>query len=171
MKAVIIQGSSRKDGNTNQICNRMAGEPSIDLLHLVDYEIGHFDYDFKNQHDDFQSLIQKLINYPIWIFATPVYWYTMSGRTKVFLDRISDLLKIDKETGRKLRGKSLGLISCGSETRMNKGFAVPFQLSAEYLGMDYLGDLHGWIENGQIPSHIQRDIDDYTHKILSILTS
>ena len=95
----------------------------------------------------------------------------MSGRTKVFLDRISDLLKIDKETGRELRGKSLGLVSCGSESRLNKGFAIPFQLSAAYLGMDYLGDLHTWIENDTIPAHIEIDIKDYIKKILSIRTS
>ena len=34
------------------------------------------------------------------IFVTPVYWYAMSGRMKVFFDRWTDLLKIDKDTGR-----------------------------------------------------------------------
>ncbi|MCP4458779.1 MAG: NAD(P)H-dependent oxidoreductase [Cytophagales bacterium] len=37
--------------------------------------------------------------------ATPVYWYSMSGIMKVFLDRIYDVLTIEKELGRKLHGK------------------------------------------------------------------
>ena len=171
MKAIIIQGSSRKDGNTTRICDLLTSNDFIDLIHLADYTIGHFDYDFQNQDDDFMPLIQELLKYPIWIFATPVYWYTMSGRTKVFMDRISDLLKIDKDTGRKLRGKSLGLISVGSEAKLNKGFTVPFQLSATYLGMDYLGDIHAWVENDKVPSQINNDINDYIKKVVAILAS
>ncbi|NNE25237.1 MAG: NAD(P)H-dependent oxidoreductase [Saprospiraceae bacterium] len=171
MKAIIIQGSSRRDGNTSKICDLFSINQSIDMLHLSDYQIGHFDYEFQNLEDDFHPLIQKLMHYPIWVFATPVYWYSMSGRTKVFLDRISDLLKIDKESGRKLRGKSLGLITCGSEAKLNKGFTIPFQLSAEYLGMDYLGDVHGWIENSEIPAQVMPEIEAYLQKILTILAS
>ena len=32
-------------------------------------------------------------------------------------------------------------------TLMTDGFFAPFQFSAEYLGMVYLGNLHTWIEN------------------------
>jgi multimeric flavodoxin WrbA len=47
--------------------------------------------------------------------VTPVYWYTMSGIMKVFFDRFSDLLRIEKDLGRKLRGKSMAVISCGAD--------------------------------------------------------
>lgn len=70
----------------------------------------------------------------------------MSGLLKNFLDRITDCLKSEKETGRKLRGKNLVIISCGSEEAEVEGFFVPFQLSAEYLGMNYCGHVHTWIE-------------------------
>ncbi len=43
--------------------------------------------------------------YDVLIFATPVYWYSMSGIMKVFFDRITDLLTIKKDIGRKLKGK------------------------------------------------------------------
>ena len=46
--------------------------------------------------------------YDTWIFVTPVYWYSMSGQMKIFLDRITDLLKWHKDEGRKIRGKVNG---------------------------------------------------------------
>ncbi len=85
-------------------------------------------------------------NYDLIVFATPVYWYSMSGLMKNFFDRISDCLKIEKPTGRKLRGKSMALMICGSETAETPGFDIPFKLSAEYLGMNYLGYVHTWVD-------------------------
>ena len=55
-----------------------------------------------------KTIISK---YDTIIFATPVYWYSMSGILKVFIDRITDLLTIEKELGRKLRGKKMAVVS------------------------------------------------------------
>lgn len=144
-KGVIIQGSARSDGNTHQVCQVLSQELSYDLIDLKQYDIGGFDYEFKNTGDDFLPLFRRIVEeYEVIIFVTPVYWYSMSGIMKNFIDRISDCLKIEKETGRKLRGKRMASISCGSDEVEVSGFSVPFKLSAEYLGMEYLGHLHTW---------------------------
>ncbi|WP_278019869.1 flavodoxin family protein [Flavobacterium ginsengisoli] len=98
-KKVIILGSSRKNGNTAKIVDKLSKEHNIDVVNLSDYKISHYDYESKNLGDDFLPLIRGIIEkYDTLIFATPIYWYNMSGIMKVFFDRISDLIRIEKET-------------------------------------------------------------------------
>ncbi len=149
MKVILIQGSSRSNGNTSKIANLLKKEINMDIVHLADLEIGHYDYEYKNSNDDFPPLMKRIANdYDLIIFATPVYWFTMSGIMKAFFDRISDSLRIDKDTGRKLRGKSVAALSCGSGSDESEGFFLPFKHSAKYLGMNYIGDIHTWIGEG-----------------------
>ena len=111
-KAVIIVGSSRKNGNTTKIVSEIHNQLLVDVINLSDYDFSYYDYESKNRADDFFELIKGIIEkYDTLIFATPVYWYTMSGIMKVFFDRFSDLIRIEKETGRKLRGKNMVVIS------------------------------------------------------------
>lgn len=137
-KTVIIQGSSRSTGNTNKIINHINSSCNFDVIDLYDKNINHFDYEFNNKTDDFIPLIKNVLEkYDTIIFATPVYWYSMGGILKVFFDRLSDLLFVEKDLGRKLRGKNMAMISCGSEPDLKDGFSMPFIESANYLGMHF----------------------------------
>ncbi|MBT8230257.1 MAG: FMN reductase [Saprospiraceae bacterium] len=157
----IIQASSRSEGNSRMIAKHINSNDKYDFFDLNKKEILHFDYDFNNRNDDFFPLIQELIAYDRWILISPVYWYTMSGRMKVFFDRLSDLLKIYKDTGRKLRGKSIALISCSEDEDLNEAFEIPVKLSAEYLGMTYLGHVHAVIRNGQLTDASKIDLKKF----------
>ncbi|OXB01387.1 FMN reductase [Flavobacterium oncorhynchi] len=142
-KKVIILGSSRKNGNTTKIIDEISKEYNIDVVNLSDYNISYYDYESKNIEDDFLPLIKKIIeNHDTFIFATPIYWYNMSGIMKVFFDRFSDLIRIEKETGRKLRGKKIGVISNSHDNEIEDSFYIPFKKTADYLGMEYLGHAH-----------------------------
>jgi multimeric flavodoxin WrbA len=142
-KKVIIVGSSRNNGNTTKIVEEIAKQFNIDLINLNDHQFSYYDYESKNRNDDFLPLIKLIIEkYDTLIFATPVYWYSMSGIMKVFFDRFSDLIRIEKETGRKLRGKKFAVISNSHDDRLDFDFYIPFKKSAEYLGMDYIGEQH-----------------------------
>lgn len=145
MKAVIIQGSSRSQGNTHKIAQVLQKHLDADIIDLKQHQIHAYSYEHEHNDDDFLPLMKRIVTYDTIIFATPVYWYAMSGMMKNFFDRITDCLKTEKETGRQLRGKSMSAISCGSEATAVEGFFVPFRNSAEYLGMNYLGDLHTWV--------------------------
>jgi len=165
---VIIQGSSRSVGNTNKVVSYVAETLKFDVIDLNEKKIGPFDYDFKNSDDDFLPMMRELVaKYDTIIFATPVYWYSMSGTMKIFFDRITDLLRIEKEIGRKLRGKSMAMISCGSEGFLQEGFTMPFFETAGYLGMSYLGDVHTWILDDQIPEIVRENLDVFIRKIES----
>ncbi len=163
-KGVILQGSSRSDGNTNTIALFVKEKTGFDIIDLKSKNIGAFDYDFKNRNDDFIPLMRDIVdNYDTIIFATPVYWYTMSGILKNFMDRITDCLKAEKEIGNKLRGKKMALISCGSDCEIKKGFTMPFIETANYLNMQYLGDIHTWIEDGIITKKLKKELDVFIY--------
>lgn len=151
MKAIIILGSSDSHGKTRQLTDELIKTTDWDFVDLKTKHIEHFDYDFQNQTDDFIPLMTDIVkNYDLLIFATPVYWYTMSGIMKVFFDRISDLLKVQKPIGRQLRGKKMAVICSGADTNLVEGFYMPFRESATYLGIDYVGDFYGNLEENTI---------------------
>ena len=159
-KGVVIQGSARSIGNTNKVVRYMADKTGFDVIDLNEKEIGQYDYENKNSNDDFLPLMQLIIgNYDTIVFATPVYWYSMSGIMKAFFDRITDLLKTERDLGRKLRGMNMAMISCGSDNHLQDGFTMPFVESANYLGMNYLGDVHTWIVNDEIPEVVVEKVE------------
>lgn len=142
-KGVIIVGTSRNQGNTTRISQLISEKMNFDVINLNDYQISYYDYESKNIDDDFLPLIKNIIEkYDTLVFSTPVYWYSMSGVMKVFFDRFSDLIRIEKETGRKLRGKKMFVVSNNHDDEMEYDFYLPFRLSAEYLGIEYLGNHH-----------------------------
>lgn len=144
-------GSSRSDGNTFKVLETFRSGTDWPLADLNQLDIGYFDYAFKNADDDFMPLIERFVQeHDGLVLATPIYWYTMSAQLKAFLDRISDLLMQHKDLGRKFRGRSLAVISCGSDEELMEGFEMPFVESARYLGMNYLGMAHAWIEDGKV---------------------
>ena len=144
-KGVIIQGSARSKGDTYGFCQKLKTQSGFDFIDLKQYDIGHFDYTFSNKDDDFLPLIREILDtYELLTLATPVYWYTMSGHMKVFLDRISDLLYSEKETGRLFRTKTMSILSVSGDDQVDDTFYLPFRKSADYLGMHYAGDCHAY---------------------------
>ncbi len=165
MKTVIIQGSSRSKGDTYKINALVQNQLQCDLIDLKSHQIGHYDYEHKNRNDDFIPLIKQITTYDLIIFSTPVYWYSMSGILKTFFDRLSDCLQIEKDTGRKLRGKSMAAISCSGDSIETEGFFIPFKKTAGYLGMNYLGDIHTWIEDGTVNKTVLDTITTFTDSL------
>lgn len=157
MKKVIISGSSRKNGDTNSLVHKLVNRTNWNHIDLNDYNIGYYKYDNDYIDDDYIELMKKIINdYDTFIFITPVYWYSMSGIMKVFFDRITDLLTVEKELGRKLKGIKMAVVSCSYGNNLGDAFWLPFSQTANYLGMNYLGDLHTIVGN-----KIEEDLDDF----------
>ena len=161
-RGVIIQASSRSNGNTFKIVSYLKEQTGFDCIDLCEYEINHFNYDFKHAADDFSALFKKIVqNYDVIIFATPIYWYTMSGLLKVFLDRISDFFFTEKKYGKLLNGKQMATISCGSSSEIFEGFTMPFIQTAKYLKMEYLGHLHTWTAENELSDKTKDNIIDF----------
>lgn len=159
---VIIQASAQSKGNTNLVVNYLNKNNDFDVIDIATKNIGHFNYKFENANDDFIPTIEAIIEkYDTIIFATPVYWYTMSGHLKVFFDRMSDLLHYKKELGRKMRGKKMAMISNSYGNDRREGFNMPFIESAKYLGMEYLGDIHAFFNEEEIHTEAKEKIDTF----------
>ena len=90
------------------------------------------------------------MNYDLWIFASPVYWYSMSGLMKNFFDRITDCLWWEKSLEEGMKGKKMASMACSSDQESFSSFFIPFKLSAEYLQMEYWGEVHAWIGEEEV---------------------
>jgi hypothetical protein len=137
--AAVILGTSRGEGNTRIAVNGVVGDRDIVVVDLAARAIGPYDYAHANVSDDFMPIAEMLAEKSLWLLATPVYWYTMSGQMKIFVDRLSDLVTIRKDLGRRLRGKTVAVIATGSDDELPEGFEAPFRLTCGYFAMRYAG--------------------------------
>lgn len=157
MKIAIIAGSSRNDGDTTKLVQHITKLTRADVYDLNGYQFSYYDYEHLNKGDDFLPLIRKIIEEnDTLVFVSPVYWYAMSGIMKVFFDRMSDLLTIEKDLGRKLRGKNMAVITCSLGNNLGNDFFLPFIATADYLGMHYLGGHHTHVEEDYLS-----DLEDF----------
>jgi multimeric flavodoxin WrbA len=141
---IALFASSRRNGNTGRLMDRIAGELQIEVVDLSEKAISAFDYEHKNRSDDFEPLMDQVLGYEQIIFASPVYWDAVAPPMKIFLDRISDLLDLPDllEQGRRLRGKT-GYVVCTSVyDEISAPFVEAFQGTFKYLGMKYGGCVH-----------------------------
>ncbi len=164
-KPIVILGSARGDGNTRKLVERTFKNQEKDLIDLTMFRVNYYTYDYRHMDDDFLFLAEKMLNYEHIVFATPVYWYAMSAQLKTFFDRLTDLVSVKKEMGRMLKGKTMYLISCGSDGELPEGFEIPFQASATYLDMNFGGHLHGWMEQGKVAAEVQDKITSFVQPI------
>ena len=139
-KPLIIFGSNRAKGNTWQAVELVTKGRDAEIIDLQQYDFSEFDYDQGNQDDDFSKLTEKMLEHEKIVLATPIYWYSMSARMKKFIDRWSDFLTVNKEAGRKIRGKKLFVItSYYTHPEGKADFEEVFKKICKYMGMEYSG--------------------------------
>lgn len=138
MKNIVILGTLREDSNTLKAIKQLCPFDDYEIIDLRKYRINLYSYDqTQNSDDDFHSIALKMKEADNIIFATPVYWYSMSSVLKIFFDRLSDLLSTYKPIGKSLKNKNTYLISTGSDTVLPDGFETPFRLTSTYFEMNY----------------------------------
>jgi multimeric flavodoxin WrbA len=166
-KPVILLASARKDSDTKVFLEEVFKNTDHKLVDLLDFSIQPYDYN--NQYsaqDKFFTLIEEeILTHQSIVFATPVYWYAMSGLMKIFFDRLTDLVTIKKQLGRQLKGKSTFLLAVGTDEEMPAGFETPFKLTSAYLNMLYEGCIYYSTKNPKQQELIQDSIDNFISKI------
>lgn len=140
---VILLASARKNSDTEKYLDVIFNGIEHIRIDLLDYVISPYSYsnDYPS-NDKFLEVTEQVFAFDKIIFATPVYWYCMSGLMKNFFDRFTDLVTVQKPLGRKLAGKSTGLFAVGAEAELPVGFETPFRSTSEYLDMNYCGGLY-----------------------------
>lgn len=152
-KPLVITGSARRDSDTKKLLELLFPEGTVKVLDLLDYKLSAYSYSGEYPADDqFLQLIEELLPHKQVIFATPVYWYAMSGLLKAFFDRLTDLITFQKQLGRKLAGKETFSVAVGAEEELPLGFAKPFELTSAYFNMTYKAGYYCQTKAIQIPS-------------------
>lgn len=149
---VAILGSARNDGNAAQLFDAvLAGCPAT-RFNLSDLNIRDYEYGRQPDDDDFLTLANAIAEADTILLVTPVYWYTMSGVMKRFMDRLTDLTTVMKPLGRKLAGRTIFVAACGSAKNLPEGYEVPFRNTAGYLNMNYGGIYYRGMQDDEILS-------------------
>ncbi len=85
--------------------------------------------------DDLQTVYPKLESADVIVFGSPLYWYGPTAQMKLLIDRLRPYVE-----SKKLKGKQAILVISSAEDAEACRFMVgAFELSFEYLGMDFVG--------------------------------
>ncbi|MCX6095800.1 MAG: flavodoxin family protein [Candidatus Bipolaricaulota bacterium] len=94
--------------------------------------------------DDMPLVYEKLLEADAIVFASPVYWFTFSGQTKLVIDRFYAL---ESQKGNALAGKHIGiLLSYGDRDPVRSGAVNAlrtFQDVFRYIGAEIVGTVYG----------------------------
>jgi len=168
-KILVLLGSPRKKGNSTTLANQIvAGAESAgataEKIFLHGKEISPCQACYACQRpdskgcaidDEMQPIYGKLIEADGWVIASPVYWFSMSAQTKLFLDRCFALPAYKKDA---FTGKRIAIaMSYGDEDAFNSGCVNAlrtFQDSARYVGANLVGMVYGSAEKpGEIKAN------------------
>jgi len=168
-KILVVQGSPRKKGNSIALAEQIAkGAESVgaaaERIYLHDKNISPCQACYACQRpdssgcaidDEMQPIYKKLIDADCWIIASPVYWFTMSAQTKLFMDRCFALQAYKKDA---FAGKQIAIaMSYGDTDTFNSGCVNAlrtFQDAFRYVGANMVGMVYGSAEKpGEIKSN------------------
>ncbi|AIF44778.1 MULTISPECIES: flavodoxin family protein [Virgibacillus] len=153
MKIAVIHGSSRQNGNAEYLAYHAVPKEKATHIHLQDYHIQqiiderHEVKGFKNVHDDHKELIDLMLRHEIIVFSTPIYWYSLSGPMKTFIDRWSQIMRDPNYAHFRgeLKKKKAYLIAVGGDNPTIKGLPLvqQFNYICQFFGMEFAGYVLG----------------------------
>lgn len=170
-KVTAILGSSRQFGNTRILTDAVFEHlDDARIVDLSNHTIAPYDYQHSHEWDDFFPLAENMAQSEAIIFASPVYWYSMSAQMKAFFDRLTDLTEKHGDLGRSLAGKTAFAISTSGGRKPPPSFEPPFAETAGYFNMNWGGMLHGYFENDrQLSSGIREEAAAFATQIQSAI--
>jgi len=168
-KIVIVIGSPRKEGNSATLAQQVtagaqAHGADVECFHLHDMNIHPCDAcDLCREsteaecviEDAMQDLYPRLRGADALVIASPIYWFTVSAQTKLFMDRCYAL---GGPEGNALAGKRIGIVLVYADPDPFISGAVnalrTFQDGFRYIGAEIVGMVYGsaW-EAGAIRNH------------------
>jgi len=154
MSIAVIYGGTRPEGNTELLTERVVrGFAGVDRIVLKEYtvqpieDLRHTEQGFQDVGDDYNGLIDRVLAADTVIFATPVYWYGMSGHMKNFIDRWSQTLRDDQRPHfrESMKSKTAYVIAVGGDDPQLKGLPLiqQFQYIFGFFGTKFGGYILG----------------------------
>jgi multimeric flavodoxin WrbA len=171
-KIVIVKGSPRREGNSSTLADQVAAGAKadgaqIDIFYLHGMDIQPCDACESCQAsveaecivmDDMQEIYPHLRAADGLVIASPVYWFTVSAQTKIFMDRCYALGGGDPWR-HALQGKEVGIVMTYGDTDPFNSGAVnafrTFQDGFDYIGADIVGFVYGSADQaGEVRSNV-----------------
>jgi len=165
-QVLVILGSPRKKGNSSTLATQISrgaksagAEVETVFLHALKISPCRGCDTCKKPDskgcaiaDDMQEIYRKLIKADAWVIASPVYWFTMSAQTKIFMDRCYGLTAYAEKP---FAGKRIAIaMSYGDADPVKSGCVNAlrtFQDAYRYTGSKIVGMVYGSaIEAGEI---------------------
>jgi len=184
-KVLVMLGSPRRKGNSAILADQItkgakSARAKVETIYLHGKTIAPckacLACQKKNSKgcsikDDMQDLYLKLIEADAWVIASPVYWFTMSAQTKIFMDRCFALPAYHKNP---FRGKRIAIaMTYGDEDPFTSGCVNAlraFQDAYGYTKSLIVGMVYGSaMDAGQIRSNkkVMQEAFDLGKKLVS----
>jgi len=163
MKLAVIYGSSRENGNSEQLTEVVLKNLTATRFYLRNHHIEpiidkrHTAEGFSPVDDDYHEIITQVMEHDILLFVTPLYWYGMSGHMKNFVDRWSHSLRDQRYDFKgAMKGKKAFAIIVGGDSARVKGLPLvqQFQYIFDFMSMEFCGYLIG---QGSKPGDVMKD--------------
>ena len=169
-KVLVLLGSPRKKGNSTGLAEQIikgckSAGAVVEKIYLHDKDIAPCQACYTCQKpdsrgcaidDEMQPIYRKLIEAQGWVIASPVYWFTMSAQTKLFMDRCFALPAYKKDA---FAGKQVAIaMSYGEMDPFSSGCVNAlrtFQDAFHYAGADIIGMIYGSAEK---PGEIRENL-------------
>lgn len=165
LSIAVIYGSTRSNGNTEILTKQAVENIKVDSIYLNDFNIDsiedkrHDEEGFPIVEDDYDALLSRMMQHDTFIFATPIYWYSMSGQMKNFVDRWSQTMKDSrfKDFKERMSHKKAYVIAVGGDSPYIKGLPLIQQFT-------YIFDFFGLAFEGYIIGEANKPGDIYNDK-------
>jgi multimeric flavodoxin WrbA len=165
-KVLVILGSPRRKGNSAILAEQItkgakSGKAKVETIYLHGRNIAPckacFACQKKNSkgcsiQDGMQDIYPQLIEADAWVIASPIYWFTMSAQTKIFMDRCFALPAYQRDC---FKGKRIAIaMTYGDEDPFSSGCVNAlrtFQDAFRYTESNIVGMVYGSaMDAGQI---------------------
>ncbi len=173
-KVLVLKSSPRKDSNSSILADEVAAGArkkgaQVEVVALSQSKIApckacdscqKSKVEFCSIQDDMIALYPKVIEADAIVYATPIYWFTVSAQLKLFMDRCYALMAPHHEEGdaSPLAGKAVVLCTTyGDDDPLCSGVVNArgtFIDFCAYVGADLIDVLHG---AAQEPGEIKQD--------------
>ncbi len=133
-KILFVNSSPNREGNTYRIGEELLKDKEHDVLQMADYRISQYGQVFDD--DEMKEVLKEMDKYDILVIGSPVYWYTVGGMLKTFIDRLYMLPEAEA-----LRGKKLYLFAQGSAPNQDTVKSIEFLSNrlSYLMGMELKG--------------------------------
>jgi multimeric flavodoxin WrbA len=163
MRVFAMYGSSRRNGNSDLLTDRVLDGIPCTRLYLSDVHIQpivdkrHSPEGFGWVDDDYDRIITQVLGHDILVFGAPIYWYGMPAPMKLFFDRWSQSLR-DKRFDFKseMSRKQAYVVLTGGDQPRIKGLPLiqQFKYIFDFVGMPFAGYVIG---QGDKPGSVLQD--------------